>query len=463
MNAYIENGIYPSVIASVTGGRLIGDDREIKNITTDSRNMEPGSLFVAIRGERFDGHAFIEEAYRAGAFCVLAERIDESVIPLHGSAVLVDNTVQALGQIAKYRKDSVHPFTVGVTGSTGKTTTKEFIYSVLSASDKTHKTEGNFNNEIGLPLTMLKIKEDSRYLVLEMGMSMKGEIEYLSRLASPDLAVITNIGNSHIENFSGRQGIRDAKLEIRSGLKPGGKLILNGDEPLLAGIENGIYVAVQNQEADYYVSEIINHGSCTTFCITHNGQTVTDLTIPSIGEHNVFDASLAYAVGIEIGLDEQTIRKGLLNFKNTGMRQNIYKMRDVTVIEDCYNASPSSMSASLSVLSMIAQRENSRSIAVLGDMRELGDFSRALHEEVGEKLTSFHIDKLFSFGNDAAFIAHGAKKAGMPETDIHVFRDLEDVKNIGNALKEELKSTDVVLFKASRAVRLERVIDYVKE
>lgn len=290
---------------------------------------------------------------------------------------------------------------MGVTGSTGKTTTKEFIYSVLSAQGITHKTEGNFNNEIGLPLTMLKMKPDSKYLVLEMGMSQKGEIDYLTRLAGPDLAVITNIGDSHIENLGSRQAIRDAKLEICAGLRPGGKLILNGDEPLLAGIENGVYVAAGNQNADYVISDIISHGSCTTFCITHGGKTVTDLTIPSIGDHNVFDASLAYAVGAEMGFSEQTIRKGLLNFKNTGMRQNIYKMGDVTVIEDCYNASPSSMSASLSVLSMIAQREGGRSIAVLGDMRELGDFSRALHEEVGAKVAEYHIDKLYTFGGDA--------------------------------------------------------------
>ena len=463
MNIFMETGIKLSQIASITGGRLCGADKEVRTITTDSRSVEVGDMFIAIRGERFDGHDFIEGAYRAGAACILAEKMEETLIPLDCGAVVVGDTVRALGDIAKYCKNKIAPFTIAVTGSTGKTTTKEFIYSVMSAHAKTHKTEGNFNNEIGMPLTMLKLEEGCRYLVLEMGMSMPGEIEYLSCLACPDLAVITNIGDSHIESLGSREAIRDAKLEVRTGLSKTGKLILNGDEPLLAGVDGGIYVSMKNPYADYFVTNVIDHGTCTTFDITHNGTTVTDLTIPVIGEHNAFDAALAYAVGRETGLSDEEIRQGLLNFKNTGMRQNIYKMNDITVIEDCYNAAPLSMSASLSVLSMIAQRERGRGIAVLGDMRELGDFSRTLHEEVGAKVASLGIDRLYTFGDDAAFIALGAKKAGMPEENIFTFRDLKNTAAIGEALKSDVRSADAVLFKASRAVRLERVIEYFKE
>ncbi|MBQ8696439.1 MAG: UDP-N-acetylmuramoyl-tripeptide--D-alanyl-D-alanine ligase, partial [Clostridia bacterium] len=402
------------------------------------------------------------KAYEAGAACVLAECIPEGIIPLGAGGLVVENSVKALGDIAKFRKDCVSPYTVGVTGSTGKTTTKEFIYSVLSAQAKTHKTEGNFNNDIGMPLTMLKIENGCRYLVLEMGMSGPGEIEYLSRLARPDMAVITNIGDSHIEHFGSREGIRDAKMEIVAGLREGGKVILNGDEPLLSGVDGGIYVSMKDANADYYVSDVADHGMCTTFHVTHGGTTVKDLSIPVLGEHNVFDAALAYAVGAELGMTEEKLREGLNNFKNTGMRQNIYVSSDVTVIEDCYNAAPASMSASLSVLSMIAKREGGRSIAVLGDMRELGDFSRSLHQEVGGKVAELGIDRLYTFGEEAAYIAEGAAQAGMRAEDISVFRDLDDPEALARVLRDDVRATDAILFKASRAVALERVIDAMK-
>lgn len=462
MNIYVESGIFVSEMARVTGGRPVGADSEVRTITTDSRSVEPGAMFIAIRGERFDGHDYIQQAYEAGAACVLAETIPDGVIPLGAGGITVKDTIRALGDIARYRKECVAPYTVAVTGSTGKTTTKEFIYSVLAACAPTHKTEGNFNNEIGVPLTMLKVENGAKYMVLEMGMSGPGEIEYLSRLARPNMAVITNVGDSHIERLGSREAIRDAKLEVRTGLTPGGKLILNGDEPLLSGIRGGVYVSRKDEGADYYVSNITDHGMCTTFDITHAGVCVKDLSIPVLGDHNVFDAALAYAVGCELGLSEEDIRRGLGSFKNTGMRQNIYRADDVTIIEDCYNAAPLSMSASLSVLAMIARREQGRSIAVLGDMRELGDFSRSLHEDVGGSVAELGIDLLYTFGDDAAFIALGAKKAGMSEEAIVVMRDLEAPEALAAALREKIKGGDAVLFKASRAVRLERVIEALK-
>lgn len=463
MNVNLEKAISLAKTAQITKGRLIAADRDIVTITTDSRNVEKGAMFIAIKGPKFDGHDYISAAYEAGAAAVLAEHVDEGAIPLDCGAVTVDDTIKALGVLAKYKKEEVSPFTVAVTGSTGKTTTKEFIYAVLAESAHTHKTEGNFNNEIGMPLTMLRIGDDCRYLVLEMGMSMRGEIEYLSRLACPDMAVITNIGDSHIESLGSRENICQAKLEVRAGMKPGAKLILNGDESLLRGIEGGIYVSLHDKNSDYYISETADHGSCTTFAVTHAGVTERDITIPVIGEHNVFDAALAYAVGIEAGLSADTVRAGLLNFKNTGMRQNIYTSGNHTVIEDCYNAAPLSMRASLSVLDMIAKREGGRSIAVLGDMRELGDFSRSLHEEVGAYAAELGIDRLYTFGDDAAFIALGAKKAGMQSENIFVFRDLEGVSALAQALRDDVRTSDAVLFKASRAVRLERVIEAFKE
>lgn len=447
-------------VAKITNGELFYSGSQIiKNISLDSREIEESTLFIAIKGERFDGHDYIGKAFEAGAACIVAERIPYKV---KGNVVLVDSTLDALAALARYYREMVAPLTVAITGSVGKTTTKQFVYSVLNRKYHTHKTALNFNNEIGLPLTILKMEHDVEALVLEMGMSFKGEIAHLSKTAEPDLAIITNIGSSHIENLGSREGIRDAKMEIVEGLRPDGKLLLNGDEPLLSGREGAIYVGIDNENADYRAINIVEDGAGISFDIVHGGEKCENVRINTFGRHNVLNATFAYAVGNRFGMDDDEIKRGLLDFENVAMRQNIYEFDGKTIIEDCYNASPESMKAALAVLDKTASFRGGRRIAVLGNMLELGRFAPQLHHDVGCAVAANHVDRLYCFGMDAKDIAEGAKEAGMDPAAVFTFPDIFSVNDLGDALKRDLQSGDNVLFKASRGVKLERVIEYLK-
>lgn len=441
-------------IAKITDGELFySSSAIIRNISLDSREIEEGTLFVAIKGERFDGHDYIGKAFEDGAAAIICERIPYKV---KGNVILVDNSLQAFGAIARAHKQIINPLTVGITGSVGKTTTKQFIAAVMASKYKTHKTDGNFNNEIGMPITMLRMPCDTEALVLEMGMSFKGEISRLSCIAEPDIAVITNIGSSHIENFGSREGIRDAKMEITHGLnKKKGTLILNGDEPLLSEIEGAIYVAMNNEAADYRPVNIVEGDGCFTFDIQSKDGIAKNFRINLLGIHNVYNATVAYAVGKAAGICDSRIREGLLNFENAAMRQNIYENKGYTIIEDCYNASPESMAASLSVL--CAKAKQGRKVAVLGDMLELGEQSDILHFGVGKKAAEMGVDMLFTFGPHAEKTAEGALSQGMDADKITVFTNNEDAEGFAKIVAEKLTDGDTVLFKASRGMALERI------
>ena len=447
-------------IAQITNGELFySSSQTIKNISLDSREIREGTLFIAIKGERFDGHDYIGKAFDDGAACILAERIPYKV---KGNVILVDSTLAALASIARYYREKVNPLTIAVTGSVGKTTTKQFVYAVLNKKYKTHRTEMNYNNEIGLPLTILKMKKDVEALVVEIGMYFKGEISNLSKTASPDIGIITNIGTSHIENLGSREGIRDAKMEITDGIRPGGKLILNGDEPLLCGVKDAIYVGIENENVDYKAENITQDFSGITFDIRHPDGVCKQVRINVLGMHNVLNATLAYATGKIAGMRDDDIVSGLLEFENVAMRQNIYEFANKTFIEDCYNASPESMKAALEVLQTTAKTHGGKRIAVLGNMLELGAFSKELHEEVGKVVVNANVDTLYCFGIDAGFIGQGAAKAGMPAENIILIPDISTETELGSALKNNLQPGDNVLFKASRGVKLERVIEYLK-
>lgn len=447
-------------IAKTTQGELFfSRPVQIHNISLDSREIEEGTLFIAYKGERFDGHDYIGKAFEGGAACIVAERIPYKV---KGNIILVDSTLDALHAIASKHREDVGALTVGITGSVGKTTTKQFVASVLARKYRTHRTDRNFNNEIGLPLTILKMPADSEALVLEMGMSFSGEIERLSRTAKPDIAVITNIGTSHIENLGSREGIRDAKLEIRAGLRDGGTLILSGDEPLLAGIEGAVYTGIDNENCDYRAVNIREDGAGSCFDIVTRDGICRDLRINIPGEHNVRNAVVAFAVGRAAGVSDDEIALGLLDFEGVEMRQNIYDFEGKTFIEDCYNASPESMKASLSVLCRIGNMRGGRKIAVLGNMLELGAYSPELHRRVGEAAASLGTDILFCFGQEADNIADGAVSCGFDREKVKCFPDIGSVVSLGEALRDELRAGDNVLFKASRGVKLERVIEYLK-
>ncbi|MBR6681609.1 MAG: UDP-N-acetylmuramoyl-tripeptide--D-alanyl-D-alanine ligase [Clostridia bacterium] len=435
---------------------------EIKSISIDSRECGEKTLFIALRGENTDGHKYIDSAVKNGAVCVMCERVPEGY---DGPYILVDDSVLAIAKAAALYKSEISPFTVGVTGSVGKTTTKEFISYVLAEKYPTHKSGGNFNTIYGLSLTLMAMSVYNKGLVLEMGMSALGEISQLTNVARPDVAVITNIGSAHLEALGSRENICRAKLEIIEGLKEDGLLVYNGDEELLWSKRDtfceNISVGIKNEAVDCFGYNIRTNGGTTVFDIRYKDEYIKDVELPTVGDHNVYNALSAFSVGRRAGLTDNEIRNGLKNYRTTGMRQKIYTNNGYTIIEDCYNAGPESMKASLAVLAKLGQK--GRSAAVLGEMRELGEMSDELHKQVGRYAAELGIDRLYTFGEHAIEIAVGALENGMDESSIVGVKDIDKPQELADILKKELKENDVVLFKASRAVKLERVISLLTE
>ncbi len=457
-------------LADLTDGTLhcFGCDGSITfgQVVTDSREAGSGSLFLAIPGERVDGHRFIGAAVSAGATCVLATRLPDCP-PVGCAIIVVDDVVTALGKLAQDYGRRTPGKTVAVTGSVGKTTTKEFISAVLAERMCVHKSAGNHNNEIGLPMMMLGAPGNTQAKVYEMGMSGLGEIDYLSRTAEPDIAVITTIGTSHLEHLGTRENICRAKCEIAHGLRPDGILLCNGDEPLLFHEElegvRPMFVAVRNRAADFRAVNIRPGVGKTTFDLICQNRAVTNVEIPTIGLHNVYAALFAYAVGLLCGLDDNEIRRGLSRFENTGMRQHLVDIGGVTVIEDCYNASPESMRAALDVLCELSrQRGGARTAALLGDMRELGSDSVLMHNQLGVNVAQRKLDYLFTLGSIAEEIALGAIRSGMRADRVYANPDCTRHDNSGEMLLHVLRPGDILLVKASRAVAAEQVIDYLR-
>lgn len=462
-----------SQLARLCGGEVttIGEDAPVsfETICTDSREAQFGSLFLAMKGERVDGHAYILDALGNGCGCVLCEYLPETLKRggLSFSALVVPDTRRALALIAKAYGKHVGQKKVAITGSVGKTTTKEMVASVLTQQYRVHKTQGNFNSMIGMPMTLLEAPIDTQVSVLEMGMGAVGEIDTMSRLVCPDVALITNIGSAHLEALGSRENICSAKMEIVHGLTEDGTLILNGDEPLLWLMKGSSYhplfVGIKNREADIRAMNIRQNKAGTIFDMIDRGRVVTNMEIPVLGEHNVYNAMFAYAVGVSLGVSTEAIRRGLAQFSNTGMRQNIYRFHDVDVIEDCYNASPESMKAALKVLdSYAAQNGNLRRVALLGDMKELGENSQKMHREVGEAAAASRLDLLITFGDLADDIALGAVMKGMEREKVIVLPEASGKEKVALTLSEHLLPGDCLLVKASRAMALEEVLAHWK-
>ena len=468
------NALTMTELARMCGGMLCySGSQQIKDVPfnavcTDSRETGKGSLFIALGGERVDGHNFISAALEKGSECVLCERIPENIANQNYVAVVVNDTLRAIGELAKAYDRRINHRKIAITGSVGKTTTKEFVAAVLNERVRLHKTEGNFNSTIGMPLSLLAMKQDTEVSVLEMGMSNLGEIEYLSNIAEPDIAIITNIGSSHMEFLGSRENICKAKLEIVKGLKEDGTIYLNGDEPMLRNRneldgKNCRYVGF-SEDCDVKASNVRVGLEKTLFDVTYDGKTVTDVSIPIIGEHYVYSALFAYAVGLNMGLTDEQITMGLNQFRSVGMRQKIFDIGDITVIQDCYNASPESMRASIILLAnTVRQRGYGRMAALLGDMYELGQCSKAGHEGVGAEFARRDGDLLFTYGMLADGIANGAILGG---TDLqNVFRnpDINRPEISGEMIINTLRKGDMLLVKGSRGVRAEKVIEYLMQ
>lgn len=463
----MQNGITAHTLARMCRGVLQNEDNsnlKINSICTDSREVDENTAFFALVGERVNGHDYIPTAIAAGCRCVISQEPVECNKDV--AVIAVKDSEMALSYMASAQLAGKTFPRVAVTGSVGKTTTKDMIAAVMGEGKKTYVTAGNHNSVIGMPLSVMEIPEDTECAVLEMGMSNFGEIERMSLVAEPDIAVITNIGSSHMETLGNREGIFRAKLEILCGLKKGGYLILNGDQPILSGIGgrsyHTLYVSLTRPNADFFAQNIRVELGGTYFDVVHKGTIYTDFFVPISGRHNVFAALFAFAVATLQGLTPEQIKNGLKNFQSAGMRQEILHFGGMTTIADCYNAAPESMRAAIDVLCDCTPKEGRR-IAILGDMLELGKHSIAIHRAVGEYLQDRGVDLLLAVGQGGAEIAQGAIEVGMDPAKTMLFIDQNDVDAIVKALAFQTNAGDTLLFKASRGVRLERVINALKE
>ena len=462
-----------SQIAKICGCQvtMVGTDApaDFDSICTDSREAGEYSLFLALRGENVDGHSYILNALGNGCTCVLCEYLPDSLKNrgLCFCALIVPDVIKALGAIAKAFAHHTGQKKIAVTGSVGKTTTKEMIASVLREQYRVHKTEGNHNSTLGMPLSLLSADKTTEVSVLEMGMSGLGEIDFMSRVAEPDMAVITNIGSAHLEKLGSRENICSAKMEIVHGMQPGGKLILNGDEPLLCLMKGSsyqpIYVSVISREADYRAMNVRYTSHGMVFDMIYRGRVATNIEIPVLGDHHVYNALFAWAVGIEMGMQEDAIRRGLLNFQNTGMRQHIIEWEGVTILEDCYNASPESMCAALKVLQTVSAQSGGRRIALLGDMKDLGPDSADLHRAVGAMAADTNLDLLITYGNLAVDIALEAVMHGVEREKVIVMPESKGKTETARVLREHLRRGDCLLVKASRAMAMEDILTLLKQ
>ncbi|WP_154990946.1 UDP-N-acetylmuramoyl-tripeptide--D-alanyl-D-alanine ligase [Priestia megaterium] len=444
-------------LAAMTPGSVFHSGNEatvIEGVSIDTRTIQQGNLYIPIKGERFNGHVFVDKAIENGAVATLWNK-DEENPPTDISVILVDDTLEALQQLAKSYRHELDIKVVGITGSNGKTTAKDMVKAVLDTTYRVLKTDGNFNNHIGMPLTILRLDETHDIAVLEMGMSSRGEIEFLSNLAEPDVAIITNIGESHLQDLGSRDGIAEAKLEITSGLAPTGQLVYNGDEPLLTSrVVNPAFETVtfgSSEQNDLYPSAISAEELGTTFTVSR--ETTYSFFIPVLGKHNVHNALSAIAVGHYFGLDNETIAKGLKELKLTNMRMELVKRTDgLTFINDAYNASPTSVKAAITLMHDLEGYK--QKILVLGDMLELGDQEKEFHKEVGEFIQAEKIDYVLTYGPLSVEIEQGAKNNFAEDKVIHFEEKDELVEKLTAITTRE----DVVLVKASRGMKLEEVI-----
>ncbi len=439
-------------IVSATGGTLVNcsEDMIVNGISTDSRDINAGDLFVALKGKNFNGHDFIPKALESGCTAVLASEEIEDNIPL----IKVDDTLEALKLLAKYYRSKFSYPVIAVTGSTGKTSTKEMISSILSQKFKVHKTRKNYNNEIGLPLTIFDMSNKYDVSVIELGMSNLGEIKRLVDIARPDIAVITNIGTAHIENLKTRKNIFKAKMEITTYFNSDNLLIVNGDDDYLSAVSNKNYNIIKtsiSNKGNYNAEDIINLGSKgIEFTSKYKGNKYK-FKINAPGIHNVYNALMGIAVADKFNLSLEQLIDGIYNYKPSNMRNDIIELPDgIRIINDCYNANLDSMKAAIDVLNSIS---NGRRIAILGDMYELGDFSIKAHKDVGIYLKD-KCDILISVGQDAKYIYDEA----VNNMKAYYFRTKEEACQL---IKKIITNNDTILVKASRAMQMESVVDFI--
>jgi UDP-N-acetylmuramoyl-tripeptide--D-alanyl-D-alanine ligase len=435
-----------------------GGNYSFKAVCTDTRKIEKDCIFIALKGENFNGNKFAAEAAAKGAsICIVDEISFEEEELVKGTTIIkTENTRRALMDLAKYYKSKLDVKVIGITGSTGKTSTKDLVAAALSKRYKVFKTKGNFNNEIGLPLMIFNLDESYDVAVLEMGMSNFDEIHNLADIAKPDIAIITNIGISHIENLKSRENILKAKLEITDFFNEGNILIVNGENDLLSGL-NSDYFGIKNigvgENFDYKAENLILNENSIEFSVLEKySSNVKKIIVPVPGRHNVLNSLLAISSARILGLTYEEIQEGIVNLEATSRRLDIHKLNGYTLVDDCYNASPDSMKAAIDVITSI---KGKRKLVVLGTMKELGEEAYKAHKEIGKYAKDKAIDIFISVGEFSKAYKEGFE-------DDSKFFSFEDNDSAANYIKQNVLQEDILLVKASRSMKFETIIEKIK-
>lgn len=442
-------------ILAATDGKLLSGDSELEitGFSQDSRKVSNGMMYIPIIGERFDGHDFIQSAFDNGASAIITDRVIDDNKHI---VILVKDTLKALQDMAHYLRNHRDVIVVGITGSVGKTSTRDMVYSVIKQQYRTLKTEGNYNNNIGLPLTILRL-QDEQVMVLEMGMNHLKEMEELSLIANPDISAITNVGTAHIGELGSRENILKAKLEIIAGMKDGSTLVINNDNDMLSKVQIDrlqlLTVAVDN-DGDFKADNVILKDDHSEFEIEYENKKYS-VYVPVPGKHFILNALIAIAIGHKLNISIDKCIQGIKEFELTKKRMDVIELKNkITLIDGTYNASEDSMKSSLDVLATY----NRRKVAVLADMLELGDFSQEIHQRVGEYVAKKNIDVLVAVGKEAKYIVDGAKEMKMDA----IFY-CQDNQEVINYLQNNLQSNDVVLLKGSNGMKLKDVVTKIEE
>lgn len=447
-------------IAESSGGRLISgkSSRVIKTIATDSRDTGKDLLFVPLAGERFDGHQFIEELAEGrdlAAFLTMKEDYKSIADRCGKCAILCGDTCKSYGKIASAHRTKMNPVVIGITGTNGKTTTKEMLWSVLK--DKCLKNEKNYNNEIGVPYTLLGLKKEHKYAVVEMGMNHPGEIDILSRMAKPDIAVITNVGEGHLEFLGSVENVARAKAEIMNGMKKDSIIFLNRDSKCFGILEESALDKGMTVRTFGLTGESDIHPAGYNILVNAVSLELDNekYEIPAYGIHNIYNALAVIAVSRELGVKNKTVRKALAGFSSVDMRSQIID-RGYIVINDAYNSNPLSSESALN--SLVKAYPVRRKIVVLSDMKELGEKSRYYHNELGRQVAGYGADRLYTWGEMAVEIVKGAREAGMDEKKNRHFDKRQDLVD---CILSDLSDNDVILVKGSRSMKMEEIVEAV--
>ncbi len=487
----MKNMTLKALAAACEGELHYAGDNEIQeleatSVVIDSRKVTEGGIFIATVGERVDGHSFIEQVFEKGALGVICEKLPDEP---YGPCILVKDSFKALKDVAAYYRKQLKCTVIGITGSVGKTSTKEFIATVLSEKYKVCKTIGNFNNEVGMPLTILSAREEDEVLVLEMGINHFGEMERMTAIAEPDMAVITNIANCHLEFLGDRDGVLKAKTAIFTGMKDGSRVFLNADDDKLAtvnkacGVRPVFYGINKRQTESYYISEYMTKGLMGTDAMIISRVTGENIpvSIRLPGEHMLYNALAATAVGEAMGMSGAAIASGIGRVAATAGRGNIIAGKSYTIIDDCYNANPSAMRSALKLLGLA----DTRKVAILGDMFELGEGASELHREVGETAARSDADVIICVGELSKAMYEGAR-AGLRDVSVVLAPDIteshggsdadsdkiyegarliyfKDKEGLKRGLKHILHGGDSVLIKASHGMGFTEIVDILKE